>query len=247
MAWAGAGRSNTPGALPPVPEPVKRPQPDRGPTLAELCLAVKAGDERAFEALHRRVGAGVRRMLLQRSGGREDLVDDLAQRTWQSVFLAMRDGRYDPGRSAITTFVYAVANNAWLSHLRSFARERGYTGAGPGFVSTGTMPEPTPVLEDRPEHAAAQAELVQVVRDCLGERSPAGLTEQERLVVHAIASGETDRGLARRLGLSSSTVNVRKHAAYAKIRAYLESRGMDPGLVPGDDETSAGRAGRGQP
>jgi len=244
-AWAEAGRSNTPGAFSPVPEPVKRPQPDRGPTLVELCVAVSAGDERAFEALHRRVGAGVRRMLLQRSGGREDLVDDLAQKTWQSVFLAMRDGRYDPSRSAITTFVYAVANNAWLSHLRSFSRERGYTGAGPGFVTTAVMPEPEPLPEDRPEYAAAQAELVQAVRDCLGERSPAGLSEQERLVVHAIASGETDRGLARRLGLSSSTVNVRKHAAYAKIRGYLESRGMDPGFVPDIDD--AGTAGRGQP
>lgn len=202
------------------------------------------GDQRAFEALHRRVGAGVRRMLLKRSGGREDLVDDLAQRTWQSVYVAMRDGRYDPSRSAITTFVYAVANNAWLTHLRSFARERGYTGAGPGFVSTPTMPEPVPSAEDRPEHAAAQAELIQAMRDCLGDRSPAGLTEQERLVVRAIAAGETDRGLARRLGLSSSTVNVRKHAAYAKIRTYLQSRGMDPGMVPDDGNDDAER---GQP
>jgi RNA polymerase sigma factor (sigma-70 family) len=207
---------------------VPKPSPDeRSRTLADLAAAATRGDARSFELLHKRVGAGVRRMLLKRSNGREDLVDDLAQRTWQSVYLALRDGRYDPARAAITTFVYAVANNAWLSHLRSFARERGYTGAGPGVTAAGAVSESAAVDPSRPEHAASLAELVQAVRDCLGEHSPAGLTEQERLVVRAIGAGETDRGLARRLGLSSSTVNVRKHAAYDKIRAYLASRGLD--------------------
>src|ERR1051326_2771938 len=95
-------------------------------TLRELTVRAMSGDRGAFEAVHRRVGAGLRKLLLRRTGGREDLVDDLCQRTWASVWKALSEGRYDPERSAITTFVYAVANNAWMTHLRGFARDQGY-------------------------------------------------------------------------------------------------------------------------
>lgn len=192
------------------------------PTLVQLTARAMAGDESAFADLHRRVGAGVRRLLLKRSGGREELVDDLCQKTWSSVWVALRQGKYDPSRSAITTFVYAVANNAWLTHLRSFAREQGYIGEGPGVIST----EAPGIDRETPHDAAHEAEVIDSVRACLRDDGPSGLTEQERIVLRAIGAGETDRGLARRLGVSSSTINIRKHSGYAKIRAYLGSLGL---------------------
>lgn len=200
------------------------------PTLRALSARAMAGDEPAFEQLHRRVGAGVRRMLLKRSGGREDLVDDLAQKTWSSVWVALRDGKYDPERSAITTFVYAVANKAWLTHLRGFAREHGYVGDGPSLraeMPTGGGGAAAP--DAGPADVAGEAEVIDVVRACLREGGPGGLTEHERIVLRAIGAGESDRGLARRLGCSSSTVNIRKHAGYAKVRAYLASLGIGDG------------------
>lgn len=222
----------------------------RGPisgqtTLVELTRRAMHGDEEAFAHLHRRVGAGVRRLLLKRSGGREDLVDDLCQRTWQSTYAALRDGKYDPSRSAITTFVYAIANNAWLTHLRVYAREHGYSGSGVSVREA--LPKVDPKAPTAaPADAAAQAEMLELVRKCLSENGPAGLTEQERYVVRAIAAGESDRGLARRLGVSSSTVNIRKHSGYDKIRTYLASVGGEAlaALLDDDDTGEDGSARR---
>jgi DNA-binding NarL/FixJ family response regulator len=38
--------------------------------------------------------------------------------------------------------------------------------------------------------------------------------------------GESDRAIAKKLGIAPSNVNVRKHAAYAKVRAYLKRLGL---------------------
>lgn len=210
-------------------------------TLVELSAAAAAGDERAFNALHHRVGAGLRRLLLKRSGGRADLVDDLMQTTWTSVWNALRQGKYDPNRAAITTFVYAVGNNAWLTHLRKFSREQGYAGSGrqsegaPGSRRSTTDPETRPDATPPVEDAATAAETIDIVRACLREQGVAGLTDQERLIVRSIAAGESDRGLARRLGISCSTVNVRKHSGFEKIRRHLEARLGGGGPRPGGD------------
>jgi RNA polymerase sigma factor (sigma-70 family) len=214
------------------PDDVIQPTtPHRGaseqPTLRDLSALAAAGDHGAFEQLHRRVGAGLRRLFLKRSAGREELVDELCQKTWTSVWKALSEGKYDPGRAAITTFVYAVGNNAWLTHLRSFARDRGYISGAPAMLDQRHMDSTRRFSGAQPDDAHDQAEAIECVRACLREGGPAGLTDQERAIVREIAAGESDRGLARRLGLSSSTVNIRKHAGYAKIRAYLRSMGLE--------------------
>lgn len=195
------------------------------PTLRDLSARAANGDHDAFEQLHRRVGAGLRRLLLKRSAGREDLVDELCQKTWTSVWKALSEGKYDPTRAAITTFVYAVGNNAWLTHLRSFARDQGYVNGAPAMLGESHL-DAAPHRNVAVADAHAQAETIDAVRAMLREGGPGGMTDNERAIVRAIAAGESDRALARRLNLSSSTVNIRKHAGYAKIRAYLRSKGL---------------------
>lgn len=195
--------------------------------LAELTRRACQGDHGAFEQIHHRVGTGLRRMLLTRSGGRDEQVDEVCQQVWTAVWKAIAEGKYDPSRSAITTFTYAVANNAWITHLRRFARDRGYVDGLPGTVSADALAGES-TGEASVDELMAEAELVDRVRICLQDHAAAGLTDLERAIVSAIAAGEGDRALARRLGVSSSTVNVRKHAAYAKIRAFLGVSGDDP-------------------
>lgn len=197
------------------------------PTLRDLAARAMAGDHGSFEQIHRRVGAGLRRLLLKRSAGREDLVDELCQKTWTSVWKAFTEGKYDPERSAITTFVYAVGNNAWLTHLRSFARDQGYINGAPAMLGADHIDSsPHAAGGASADDAHMLAETIEHVRALLREGGPGGMNENERAVVRAIAAGESDRALARRLGLSSSTVNIRKHAGYAKIRDYLRAHGL---------------------
>lgn len=190
-------------------------------SLSDLTSAAARGDERAFAALHLRVGTGLRRVLLKRSGGRADLVDDLLQTTWAAVWEALRSGRYDPARGAITTFVYAVGNNAWLTHLRRSGR-----AGGAGSIGSSDGIERDAVTVEAIDSAMAEAELIDAVRVCVREEGRAGLSEQERVIVRGMAGGESDRALARRLGLSCSTVNVKKQRALEKIREHLTERGL---------------------
>ncbi len=230
------------------PRPANPPGERDEPTLRDLSALAAAsggGDHGAFEQIHRRVGAGLRRLLLKRSGGREDLVDDLCQKTWASVWKALSEGKYDPERAAITTFVYAVANNAWMTHLRGFARDQGYVDGAPAMLDSAHAEHAADTSGGLPDQVWAEAETVECVRACLREGGPGGLTDLERAVVRAISAGESDRGLARRLGISSSTVNVRKHAGYEKIKAYLASRGIGADERAGElaDEGESGRVG----
>lgn len=187
--------------------------------LQSLCAAAAAGDESAFESLHRRLAGGLKRLFMERAGGHADLAEELAQKTWVAVWQALRAGKYDPSRAAISTFVYAVGFKIWLGHLRGLRRD----GDRAGSADAGTF---ALVRDDDPAYAAADAELIQAVRDCLAGKGAAGsLTADERALVCAAASGESDRALAKRLKLAPSTVNARKRAAYEKLRRWLAQRG----------------------
>jgi RNA polymerase sigma factor (sigma-70 family) len=185
------------------------------PTLAALCAAVAGGDERAFQDLHRRLAGGLMRILLERTGGRAEVAEELAQRTWVVVWEAIRGGKYDPSRSAITTYLYAVSHKVWLQYVRSTAR---------GPISSGETDSGATAGEE-PVSVAGMAELLQAVRECMEGAGADALTPDERALARAVASGHSDRSLAKMLGLAPSTTNVRKRAVFEKIRRFLAVRG----------------------
>jgi RNA polymerase sigma-70 factor (ECF subfamily) len=161
----------------------------------------------------------VRKLFLDRSAGRADLTEELCQRTWVGVWQSLSTGKYDPARAAISTFVYAVASKVWLQHLRGTRRVSAPADAIDASFGPGSDPA----------EALHAAELVQAVRACLA--APAaygGLTEDERWLVQAAASGVSDRDVARRLSISPSTANARKRAALEKVRRFLAQRGYRP-------------------
>lgn len=199
--------------------------------LHALSRAAAGGDHAALARLHERFAPGLLRLFLKRTRGREDISEDLAQRCWVLVWESIQKGRYDPERATLSTFVYAVANNVWLQHLRKAGRSLEINVAaegGPAFSGTNA--------ED-----AGNAELIQAVRDAVGSAlsgpgaraggaeslagGDAGLTAEERTIVRMMASGISDRGVAAQMGLAPSTVNVKKRGALEKIKRFLAARG----------------------
>lgn len=185
--------------------------------LAEFARRAAAGDHASFTHIHRRLSEGLRRLNLRRCGGKADLADDLTQRAFVAAWQAIAGGRYDPSRSAVSTFIYAVAFKIWLQHLRAQGRAAGTGPLREADEPPGVSPDPT--------GAPALAEEVQAVRECLAGRL-GDLTEEERSILRAVAAGESDRAMARRLGLAASTANARKNAAYVKLRRVLASLGF---------------------
>ncbi len=196
-----------------------RPEQDgsllRGGAIA---VAVAAGSRSAFEQLHARLSPAIRATLLRRCGGRQHVAEDLLQQTWTLVWQSVSQRRYDPHRAAISTFVYAVANNVWLQYARGNMREE-------------LRPMPMSAGADL-ERALELAELLDELRAYLREpEARGGLSDLDREIVVESARGVTERELAGRLGLAPSTVNSRKQATYAKIREALERRGFTRELV----------------
>jgi len=186
--------------------------------LQRLAAAASAGDEAAFEGLHRRLLGGLLH-LFQRRVGRIEVAEELAQRTWVAVWRSLRAGRYDPARAAISTYVYAVGHHVWLQYCQEYSSSG---GTEPLWVAAS---QPAPIQE--PVDALALAELIDAVRDCVAvEGNPHELTPQERAVVNGLAAGRSERALAEELGLAPSTIHARKTAAFEKLRLSLTRRGF---------------------
>lgn len=185
--------------------------------MVDLAAAAAKGDRGAFEAIHKRLAGGLHRLFMDRANGKYEVADDLGQRTWLAVWDSLQRGRYDPSRSAITTFVYAVGYKMWLQYLRTASRPE---------TLVSDVHERAGDELNTPEFETGMAELLQAVRTCLkNENDNPVLTEEERGIVRASAAGASDRDIAKQLGVAASTLNARKQAAFDKIRRYLAGKG----------------------
>ncbi len=210
----GQSGSGTTGSSPAGPSSSGKRELD---SMADLAIAAAQGDHSAFEAIHRRLSGGLHRLFMERSAGRTEVAEDLNQRTWLAVWDSLQKGRYDPSRSAITTFVYAVGYKMWLQYLRTASRPEMLVPD----IFEGSRPELA-----TPEYEAGVAELLTAVRQCLkndGEESV--LSEEERGIIRASAAGSSDRDIAKQLRIAASTLNARKQAAIDKIRRFLAGGG----------------------
>jgi RNA polymerase sigma-70 factor (ECF subfamily) len=194
---------------------------DAGDPLQRLADRAQSGDRGAFEQLLRRFDPGLKRILLRRSGGRVELADELAQRTWIAVWEALRKGRYDPRKSAISTFIYAVAHKLWLQHLR-----RASTAPLSGGVLGESLLDASGATEN-PVAELQAAEMLEAMRACLRTAgTPFSLTDEERRIVLELNGGKSERDLAGELGVAASTIHARKQLAYGKLRRCLAAKGF---------------------
>ncbi|MEE8170542.1 MAG: sigma-70 family RNA polymerase sigma factor [Phycisphaerae bacterium] len=193
--------------------------PDR--CFADLARRAAGGDDSAFAEVRERYEAGLRALFLRRAARAEDAADELLQRTWIAVWRALRDGRYDPGRAAISTFIYAVAHRTWLHYRRQMRRET------PEPLRSNVAESLTADSAAHPADALPLADLIQAMRACLqGHGSENQLTDEERWVVTQAAGGASERAMARQLGVVASTIHERKRQAYTKLRRCLEAKGF---------------------
>lgn len=204
-----------------MPEPTTQEPPQSADTLRLWASLAAGGDDRAFERIHRRFGGGLMRFFLIRNGGRVDLAEELAQKTWVEVWRSLRRQRYDPQRGAISTFTYAIAYKIWLQYCRTSLGGKARANAADGYFAK--------LLEESsaPDDLLNAAELLDALRDCLRQADSAtALNDDERLIVLHAARGHSERWLAGELGVAASTINARKKLIYNKLRKCLSAKGF---------------------
>jgi RNA polymerase sigma-70 factor (ECF subfamily) len=173
-------------------------------------------DEAAFETLTSRYRGPLLRHLIStvRDGA---AADDLLQETLLRVWT--RADQWD-GRGAVKAWLFRIATNLALNHLRTVRRRKEQpleaTGAADPFAEADELPAPE-WLTDRvtpgPDALAERADRAARLRR-LVERLPDDKREALRLVYDA----EMDvRGAADTLGIPEGTVKSRLHYARRRL------------------------------
>jgi RNA polymerase sigma-70 factor, ECF subfamily len=169
----------------------------------ELMCAFLDGDPRAFETLFRELAPRVASALTRMSGDRR-LAEDLCQ----SVFLKLYRAResYERGM-LLTPWVFAMARNTYLDHLRRSRRR-------PEQLSDdGSLPESaSPTASNGNEQSGLQEYLA-----CLPE-------SQRHALVLLKVEGLTVVEAAALCGTSPASIKMRVHRAYVTLRDVLGKR-----------------------
>jgi RNA polymerase sigma-70 factor (ECF subfamily) len=186
----------------------------RGLSEAALLEALRSGDRRAAEELVARTYELVYRTLCKLSGGDRELAADLTQETFARAWRGLE--RFD-GRSQLTTWLYRIAYNTFLNHVRR-----------PSLVkplSDPNQPEDAAPLEERfASSAPSPAEETEAADDARRlRRAVLGLPEELRFAVTARFWGELSVSeIARIQAITEPAVRKRLRRAYLALEVELE-------------------------
>lgn len=197
--------------------PMNTPSVDRAGSLKQLAARALAGDDEAFEELHRRLGGGLRKFIARRVGDDEERVEELAQEAWVAAWQSLRRGSYDPEQAAFSTFLYAIGMKMVLRSRRSQARTSGWTSLD------AALSELLPGPAEDPHAALELARRVDCLRRALADQTL--FSEEERRLLEGLAAGRTERELAVELNWAPSTAHTHKKRVLSRLRRHLESQG----------------------
>ena len=181
-----------------------------------LVARVAAGDAEAFESLLERYGEAVRRHLgrMVRTGG---AADDLAQEAFLRVWT--RAGQWD-GRGSFRGWLFRIATNLALNHLRSVRRRR----------QRPLEPPPPEPLSDEDDEPLAPAWMIDA--SALGPDAIVELAEERELcrrLIDRLPEGKREvfrmaheaempvREIAEALDIPEGTVKSRLHHARKRL------------------------------
>ena len=183
---------------------------DTDPADSALMLRYRDGDVAAFEALYRRHKDALYRYLLQRCR-QAAAAEDVFQDTWGKIINAREN--YRP-TAKFTTFLFHVAHNCFVDHLRRNARHQHPAPADPDMqADPGDPPEWSAERAlARSRLRAALATLPDEQRDAFLLREEAGLSMEE---------------IATVTGCSRETAKSRLRYATNKLRAAIDTPAED--------------------
>jgi len=175
------------------------------PDDSALMLRYRDGDVAAFETLYRRHKDPVYRYLLRLSGHSET-AEDVFQEVWGKIVRAR--GNYRP-TAKFTTFLYRVAHNCFIDHVRRNKRHAGNTTLDPELHG-----DPGDSLETLTERSLARERLEAALAELPEEQRDAFLLREE--------GGLSVDQIAAITGCNRETAKSRLRYAVNKLRAAID-------------------------
>lgn len=175
------------------------------PEDSALMLRYKDGDTAAFETLYRRHNDALYRYLLRLCRHRAT-AEDIFQDVWGKIIKARSN--YRP-TAKFTTFMYRVAHNCFIDHVRRNKRHSNNTELEPEFHAD-TSESPDTIAE----RSLARERLVLALHDLPEEQRDAFLLHEE--------AGLSIDQIASVTGSNRETAKSRLRYAVNKLRAAIE-------------------------
>lgn len=185
------------------------------PTDAALMRKFKDGDVAAFETLYRRHNDGLFRYFLGLCLNRAT-AEDLYQEVWSRIIKARL--RYRP-TAKFTTYLYRIAHNCFVDHLR---RNRRYGG---GTVEPQELADSAPSPEEEVERTLARSRLLAALEHLPAEQRDVFLLREE--------AGLSLDDIATVTGVNRETAKSRLRYANRKLTAALTARSDRPAVSGG--------------
>jgi RNA polymerase sigma-70 factor, ECF subfamily len=187
-----------------------------------LLSRLRAGDERAFEALVAQHDGALRRVA--RSYVRTDsAVDDVVQDTWLGVVRGLDDFE---GRSTLRTWIFRILINRARTRATRDARNLPFsaleTDDAPAvepaaFAADGRWTSAPPRLDADPESGLLSAELRERLLEAVDALSP----DQRAVITLRDLVGMPAMDVCELLTISDSNQRVLLHRARARVRVAL--------------------------
>ncbi len=190
----------------------------------DLITRILAGDAEAFEILLERHGEPIRRHIARMLRD-ETAADDLTQEVFLRVWTRAEQWS---GKGAFRAWLYRVATNLALNHLRSRRRRRQQPLEVPraSFDDEDETPVPGWMVDAAALGPDAWLELDE--RRQLCRRLIDSLPEDKRRVLQLLHEEEMDvRSVAESLGIPPGTVRSRLHYALKRLAQQWEALQSD--------------------
>jgi RNA polymerase sigma-70 factor, ECF subfamily len=176
-----------------------------------LMARIAAGDRDAMRALYLRHHVRVHRFVL-RVVRNQAIAEDVLSEVFLDVW---RQGGSFEGRSAVSTWLLAIARFKALSALRKRPEEE--------LDDEGAAAVVDPV--DSPEVAVQKKDASEILRDCLN-----ALTPDHREIIDLVYYHERSvEEVAQIVGIPEATVKTRMFYARKKLHSLLKAAGVERG------------------
>ncbi|MCX6560761.1 MAG: sigma-70 family RNA polymerase sigma factor [Candidatus Aminicenantes bacterium] len=175
-----------------------------------LVERAQAGDVDAFAELAGRLQERIYRTILGMTRSPED-ADDLTQDAFMTAFRSLKSFRRN---SSFYTWVYRIAVNLTLNHLKKKGREKGRAP----FEDGAAVLDKTGYAAGSPEGGSLNRELKGKLEEAIGRLRPVYQAAFNLVVVQGMSHGRA----AEVLGCSENTVSWRMHKARKMLRARLQ-------------------------
>jgi len=162
--------------------------------------AVCHGDTDKFAELVERYRVGLV-IYCERMLGDRDEAEDVAQKAFIKAYSQLSN--FDPGRSRFSTWLYRIATNEGIDHLRKSKR----------FTTSEDLEAMEPIEPD-----AIKEEMIQEVRKAVLALMP---PEQRRAIEAYYWEGKSCQVIADEMGVSLNTVKSWLRRAKAQLRSKL--------------------------